>query len=145
MIIYKDLKQADYVRTHWVLNCPVGTKRSDILRPEYWSHVAMLIKPHDRIEARCEDGSFFGEYLVLSRDRVWAKLYELSFHDLTQAVKATAKQVEKMKEDYIIKHRGPKGWSILRAIDQAVMAENLPLEEDAKAWLQDFLTSRSAA
>lgn len=129
----KRMKEAEFLRSLWVVTVETGTIRSDLLTPEFWSHVAYRFKPYDRIEVRCDDGLYFAEYLVLSCDRTWAKVKELSFIALTsEDIAMTQDELE----IYEYKFRGPHGkHSIIRKHDKAVMIEKLDSKELAMDWL----------
>lgn len=130
------MKEAGYVRTLWVVTVEQGVTRDDMMKPEFWSHVSMQFSPYDRIEARCDDGTFFAEYLVLACERTYAKLKELSFVGLTSKDVAMT-QAE--QEEYEYKHRGPhRGHSIIRKSDGEVMTEQQESKQAALAWLKNY-------
>ena len=48
------IEQAEFVRPVFCVSPTAGTKPEDLLKPEYWTHVARQFKPGSRIEALCE-------------------------------------------------------------------------------------------
>lgn len=144
-ILPAKVQPAESVQSRWLVTAAAGTTRGDILTPEYWSHAAMMLRPFHLIDVQCEDGSFFAQYIVISCDSNWARLYELHYYDLTQVIKLSEKALNKMKEEYIVKHRGPKGWSVIRVGDDALMKEGLQTEAEAGAWIGQLLQKRNAA
>lgn len=130
------MKEADYLRTLWVVTVEQGVTREDLMNPSFWGHVANQFRPYDRIEARSDDGTFFAEYLILSCERTYAKVKELTWVSLTtQDVAMT--QDEKL-EEYEYMWRGPHGkHSIIRKGDKEVMVEKLESKEDALKWLEN--------
>jgi hypothetical protein len=101
------VKTAEAARNFWVVTVEQGTKRDDILRPEFWALVAKNFRPYDRIELNSDDGAFFGEYLVLSADRAWAKVHELRFEPLgTQDVSLTEAAAAEFRRRFSVQYRG---------------------------------------
>lgn len=134
-LMHTRMKEAGFVRNLWIITAEVGVTREDMVKPDFWAHVASLFRPYDRIEARCDDGTFFAEYLVLTCDRTFAKVKELSYISLTSK-DVSKTQLENDLELYYTKFRGPHcKWSVLRKSDDSVMVEKLGSKDDANAWL----------
>lgn len=74
-----------YWHTRFDYSVPRGTNHADLLRPDYWQHVASQFKQGDTITARAEDGSWRADFEVVSADRLWAKVFQLGFWDLTKS------------------------------------------------------------
>ena len=130
---------AEYERDYWAITCEVGTTREDILQPHFWSHVAKKLKPYSRIEVRIDDGTFFGEYLVLQCDRTWAKVKELSFHSLTSA-DVSQTESEQM-QGHRIEWKGPQlKHCIIRNKDNAVIKEGISSKKDAQVELDSYVS-----
>lgn len=128
-----------------------GVRPEDVLNPAYWAYHAAKLKPWDRIELRAEDGTWFGEYLVLGCDRTWARVFPLRVSMLTAsdvaetqaAIANTPKTADQGSgaDLYEIKFRGPKKWSVVRKSDNAVMAEGM-MQDEAKEWLKNHLSGK---
>jgi len=122
------MKRAETFRTLWAVNAEPGSIREDFLKPDYWSHIAFQLEPYHMIEVRADDGTYWGEYLVLSCERTWAKVKELRWHELDH--QATDLQ------ELIYKFRGPHcKHSVIRVSDSSVLIEKLPSKEDALKWI----------
>ena len=137
-----------------------GVRPADVLYPSYWAYHAASLKPWDRVEIRAEDGTWYGEYLVLESSRTWAKMFPLRVVMLTpadvaetQAIKANeanapvlaavpAADPKTDEDSYQIKFRGPRKWSVIRRSDNAVMAEELGSGKSAKDWLANHLSDK---
>lgn len=74
-----------YLHNKFDYSVPRGTNHAELLRPDYWQHVANQFKQGDTITARAEDGSWRADLEVVSADRLWAKVYMLGFWDLTKS------------------------------------------------------------
>ena len=116
--------------------------RKDLLEPQYWAHVANKLRPKDKIEVFSEDDSFYATYVVVAAEKTWARLHELSYHNLGQSQLSPEQQAH-IRQDYEIKSRGPKKWSVLRKSDRAVLQENMHSEADAEKWLTIHLNSQT--
>jgi hypothetical protein len=137
-------KLAEQVSKRWVAVAPACTKRTDLLMPTYWAHVAANLAPWDEIEVRSEDGSWAGLYVVRNRDRTWARVHEMNFTNFNSPKLAEA-ELKKIREEYDVKLRGPKGWSVVRRNGNTVLQENMHSKEDADVWLDKFLESKNVA
>jgi len=130
------MKSGDFVRTLWVATVEMGVTRDDLKNPTFWSHVAAQLRPYDRIEVRCDDGTFFADYLVIACERTYAKVKELSWVSLTSSDVA---MTEESLEKFEYKYRGPHSMhSIVRKSDSKVMVEHKQTKEDALKWLKEY-------
>lgn len=137
------MQEGEFVHTTFAILVPNGVTPEQLMDPGYLAHYAQRLKPYDQIVARWEDGTRFATYLVLECSRTWARLYQLSGHllttsdvSLTQAAKIEATAVAK---DYEVKHRGPRGWSVVRLSDKQVLRENDQTKANAEKWLAEHL------
>jgi len=127
------MKEASFVRNSWVVTVEEGTVRKDILKPEFWAHLAQQFRPYDWIEVRCDDDSFVAEYLVLSCDRTFAKVKEWKWVKLTEE---EMKQDDEILQEYAHKWRGPQlKHCVIRKSDSACVVEGLPSKDAAYQWI----------
>lgn len=134
---------AEYKRVQWFCHAAEGVTPDDILKPEYWAHVAQKLNINtgfDRIEVLANDGSWMAELLVLTTGRTAAKVKMLALHDLDGAYA----DMSNANKTHDIKHRGPRKWSIVRLSDGAVVKENIPTREDAELELADYMKALGA-
>lgn len=128
----------------WDAKVEMGTTRADLLKPEYWSHVAERITPWSEITVRAEDGTFYAKYLVLDCGRGWAKLQELNWWNLTTKDVAQTQSSAGQIDDYALEYKGTtRKWIVLRKVDQTVLDEGKPSKEAARLWLEEFLTAKA--
>lgn len=138
------LKPAESSRNVWRVTAALGTQRKDFQNPNYWAHVSNKLKPNDLIEAIAEDGSFYATFIVRNCDRTWARVCELDYTDLNPAP-LSKEELSKIRDEYDIKLRGPKGWCVIRRQTNNVMHEGCHSREDAEDWLKKFLESQRVA
>jgi hypothetical protein len=126
-------KNSEYERSTWVITPEVGTEPDDLLDTAYWAHVAIQMRPYDKVEVRADDGSYYGEMLVLLTGRTWAKVTPLFFKRLEEA---SADDVD--DEEMFIKFSGPKAkWRVLRTKDGMVLSEGHSTKDLAATWMQN--------
>ena len=129
-LTHTNLKEAEFVRPIYCATIPIGTLPEDLLKPEYWAHVATHLRPWARIEARAEDGTWFAEYIVLSVDRTWARVRMLGKYNLTSQDVALSQAEKITQSGFEVKWRGPNcKWSVVRKADAEVMKEGMDREE----------------
>jgi hypothetical protein len=136
------MKTREFENQDHVVTVEHGNTIDDVLRPEFWSHVAPKLRPYDEIRVRADDGTFYARVLVLSCGRNWAKVHQLEHHRLT------SKDVDMSQaaqfEGYDVKWRGPHcKWSVVRKADNVVVIEKLDSQAEATTWLADHLKATS--
>jgi hypothetical protein len=110
---------AEFRRTTYSVVTEGGTTVDEILRPEYWSHVARKLKPYDKIEVLAEEGTFYLELLVL-RVLTGAVVVKLLNHAELESSPAAGDE----DPDIEIKYSGPiKKYRVTRKSDGKVLAE----------------------
>ena len=131
------IKQAEYERTVYVVTVEMGTTKEDLEAPSFWAHFAAKFRPWDRLEVRCDDGSFYAEYLVLACDRVWAKVHRLSHVTLTTS---DISQTQAALQDGLeVKYRGPHlKFGVVRKQDGAVLKEGMQTKQEADQYLSEY-------
>ena len=136
-----DLFPFEYVSTRHDAKIAQGVKPEDLLVPGFWAHQATKLKPLDEIRAHAEDGTWIANYLVLDCSRTWAKVKQLSLHQLGTAdvalTQASELDVKSFKDQHLVKHRGPHKWSVVRKADGAVLEQGMGLRDEAEAWLEN--------
>lgn len=127
---------AEFGRTVYVVTAEPETTKEDLLKPEYWAHVANKLRPWDRLEVRSDDGTFFAELLVLESSRVWARVHLLQHITLTSADVA---QTQARNQDYEVRFRGPVlKWCAIRLSDAEPIKERMGSKEEAQAFLAAY-------
>lgn len=128
---------------------PTDVHPLHLLEPAFWAHSAVKLQPWHEIRARAEDGSWMGRYVVLSSDRTWAKVKCIAFHEFAPIVAKEPEQPKGAEEPaaatsdeasvidaHKVVHRGPKGHSVVRIADKAVLVEGLATRAEAENWLK---------
>jgi hypothetical protein len=129
----KRFGNAEHKRTVWDADAAKGDTLADLMRPDYWSHVARNLRPKDRIEVVCEDNSYFAELYVIDAGTNWANVSLLRYEVFAEneANHGVAKDPE-----YKISHGGNyHKWRVTRLSDGEVLKSQLPTEKAAQDWL----------
>ena len=125
---------AEHARRDWVIVAETGTTREDINDPQYFCHMAVQLRPYDRVEVRIDDESFLIEGFILACGRNWAKFKELRFTKLTADDK-----IEDKSDQFAYKYKGPHlKHCVIRLSDHEVIHEGAESKEAAVAWMKDY-------
>jgi hypothetical protein len=115
-----------------------GVTMEDVVKPDFWAHVAPKLRPYDEIRLCTDDGMFYARLLVLSVGRNWAKVFTLEVHELT--TKDVDMSQAEAFDGYEVKYRGPHcKFSVVRKSDSEVVKEGLGTKSEAHAWLADHV------
>lgn len=113
--------------------------RADLLRSDFWMHVANSFKPFTKLRVAAEDGSFYAELMVLSAGRNWAAVHELGYYDLHAGAKAAEKALNEPK-DFEVQWKGPiNKYCIVRLSDKEIIQKNIEQKEAAYLKLSEYL------
>lgn len=126
----------EFSRERWVCTAFERTNPEDLLKPEYWAHVATKLTPRSRIEAWADDGSWMAEYVVLEAGRNWARVHLLNVSHFTSA--DIAQTLADHMSPYEITHRGPHAkWSVIRKSDRQVLSEGYETARAAAEYMDE--------
>lgn len=136
------LSEASFRRTEWCVTAPQGTIFEDILVTDYWRNVGQMLKPCDMIDVVTEDGAWYARLIVISSDRLWAKVTTILHVDLT-AAKRDMPSTDFDNHDIIWK--GPMSkFAVIRKKDSAALKDGFTSKLDAMQWLDGHLKSLAA-
>lgn len=131
------LKLAEYARNIYSATPEPSVSFDEIIKPEYWVHVAKQLTPGTRIEVTPEDTSWFAELLVRSNTDTAVHVAVLRHVKLDAPVPATKAEEAANAEPYEIKHRGGAGWSVIRKSDKTVVFEKGQSRAEAERFLDE--------
>lgn len=131
-LLQNGITQAEYTRVVWSVTPEAGTTLADMLTPSYWAHVARQFKVGALIEVRPTSNDWFALLYVWKVDANSMRPIVLHEYELSEET-----TVETPPEQYEVLHRGPRGWSVVRVSDRAVMFENGTSKVDAERWVAE--------
>jgi hypothetical protein len=121
---------AEHLRQDWVVNAEEGTTISEVLDPQYWSHMAAVIQPYARIEVRLETGEWVAELMVVNVGRNWAQVSLLVKHDLE------ARSENPVALKHKVEWKGPqKKHVVIRIADSMILQEGFSEKSKAIEWM----------
>lgn len=127
---------AEHLRHDWVCIASEGTKIEDVLKPMYWSHVAVKFETFDRIEVREETGAWLLEAVVTRAERNWASVVMLNHYPLDTA---EADIDETVGAQHQVKWCGPVNkWCILRKGTGQTIEMKIESKRDALGRLAQY-------
>lgn len=135
-LLQNRIRPAEYDRLVWSVTPEPSVSFDEILKPEYWTHVAKQLLPGARIEVVPADKSYFAELFVRSSTDTSVHvsvLRHVKFDDVA------AKPAENNGDPYEIKHRGGAGWSVIRKSDKTVVFEKGQSRVEAERFLETEL------
>lgn len=132
-------KLAEHHRAIYYLIAPLGVTYEDILRPEFWAHVASRINgPMDHIEVLAEDYTFHVVLMVMDKGTNWVKVVPISdVRDLSQA--APDEVTDGEESPYEVKFGGPKDrYRVLRKSDNSVIKSGFANKTEAEKYVSEY-------
>lgn len=130
---------AEQKRAEHVAYPLAGTTLEQILKPDYWMHVARDLKMFDHIEAIVEDGSAYYELLVVSVGRTEARVAVLNKVDLSSVPQGLLSESE-----YSIGWGGPHAKHRIKRGNE-VIKDGFESRDLAEQWLKNHLQAQKAA
>lgn len=125
-------KEAEYVRHVFRITADNATTLEDVLKPEYFVHVASKLHNTDIIEVIPENESWFATLIVRACSRIHAKCEVLNYKSFGAAAAPVA------EGPFLIQHKGTKAkWSIIRRSDKELIKDGFASKEEATKWVDD--------
>ena len=133
------LQALDYASTKHDALIPQGVQPEELLKPEFWAHHGVKLRPWDEIRARAEDGTWLAYYVVLDCSRTWAKVHQLALHRLTTGdvamTQASEAEVRAFVKAHEVRFNQGQKWHVVRKLDRQVVQEQIAEKDAAIAWL----------
>lgn len=124
------------------IRVPAGVKFSDVLRPEFWAHIAAQLVPSQIIVVHTDDNSYRAQLTVLKCTRLEAVVSADWFREETPDALPEAADPA---DAYVVKWAGPTAkWRVSRISDNATVSEGHASKEIAQAELKSHLTAMAA-
>ncbi len=124
-------------RNEWFADIPAGTTLETILHPTYWVHIiSKQVRPLDKIEAFCEDGSWEAKLRVMyvGRTELMVSLIYSAEHDQSTA------EEDAPNEEFEVAWLGPSLQFVVRRKDNhAVVKDHLYPKGEALTFLRNHL------
>jgi hypothetical protein len=108
-----------------------GLAYSELFKPGCWSqHMQNVINPGTLIDVLPEDGSYYAQLIVQSKNEHGMVVAEILKKDLTEVAASPVSA-----EEVYVEWGGAHKWRVVRASDNDVLAKDFTNENDASAWV----------
>jgi len=131
------LGYAEHMTRNFVADVDAGVTLDDVLKPEFFAHVASRLVPWSHIEVRPEDEAFYAELLVTRVGHNWVRCEVLQH-------KALGELVEQVPETagFEVKWGGPaKKHRVIRKSDGSVLQDGFATAAEGNGWIAEHLKS----
>lgn len=137
MLKTPQINLAEQVRHVWRLVLSESQKVEDLLKPDFWAHIAQRIEAHSIIEVVSEDGNEYARLFVRDAGKLFVKVSILEhkvFHESKE---------QDDKDSLKVKWRGPNAKFCLVQGD-TVIEKGFALKEDAEKAKEKYAISNAA-
>lgn len=128
------LKDEEQLVIRKVACVPVGVTIADVLKPEFWVHVAPRLRPLAYILVLPDDGTWEAHLRVRSVSGKAAQV------ELLEPVKEYSAAAPAPDDSFVVEWGGPVHlWRVVRRSDNAVIEKGIQTKEAAYARLPELL------
>lgn len=125
---------AEYVRNTFFVSAEIGVDLKELVRAEYWAHVARQLHIGDHIEVLAIDGAYYAELIVLAVGATWARVLVIN-----HVVNAVADKPSIAPDSFYVKWSSPSTkFRVHRTADKSVVSDGFETAEMAKEWLAKY-------
>jgi hypothetical protein len=132
---------AEHTRTIYFATVETHIKPEDVLKPDFWLHVASQLRPYDEIIVANDDCSWRAQLLVADTWHQGCRVVELSRTDMT----AEGEGGNDVADDLRVQWRGPVNkFCVVRASDKVILKGGLENKNTALENLAAIAQERAA-
>ena len=126
------LDDAEFTLRRMVARPQRGLAYTELFKPGAWSHhMQNVINPGTLIDVLPEDGSYYAQLIVQSKNTNGMVVAEIIKVDLGEA----AANLTLSAEEVYVEWGGAHKWRVVRAADLDVLAKDFTNEQDALGWV----------
>jgi hypothetical protein len=139
-LLQRRFQLAEHTRTIYFVTVEQLVKPEDVLKSDFWQHVASQLRPYDEIIVATDSCEWRLSLLVADVWHCGARVVELSRHDMT----AEDEGGNDVADDLRVKWRGPvHRWCVVRT-DGVIMRGGLDNKNTALETLAAIAQERAA-
>ena len=112
-----------------------GSLKDELENPDLWVNVAGKIEMGSEVRCLADDMSFVAYAICTFSQGSTAKLKVLEFHELDEV---DYKELAVEADDYEVKLRGPRKWSIVKKSDGSIVKEDIATQLKAMQELEEY-------
>lgn len=136
------LQPQDFARSVYCLSVDRGVSLEEVLKPDFWAHVAYRLKPSDRIDVYTEDSSYYAELLVVGTNRTNASVVVIHKIDLAKSVRTIGVPVDSASQYEVVWGTPATKYQVIRKADGFVFSNGHADANAAWASLHKSLAER---
>lgn len=130
-------REANAGRNIWRVDVAPDLKPQDLCNAAYWANVARQLRHGDKIEAECEDASWYAEYFVTDAGVNYARVKLLASFKLESGEPGTA--AGQTVAGYSVKWGGIREkYRVIRDADAKVLHTGCQSKGEAYGWLERY-------
>ena len=143
---HSDFGQENLKRNRWAYKAPHGTTLENMIKPDFWSNVAKVLREYDEIIVMTDDKSFYAEFIVLSCDHNSASVGVKFYQEIDKMTfVAPSENVDTDEESYKIEFDVTSKWRAVRKADGAAVVSGYGTKKEAEYALSEYLQRMIAA
>lgn len=113
---------AEHMRAIYFVTVEESIKPEDVLRPDFWRHVASQLKPYDLIEVAVDSCEWRMQLLICDVWHCGARVIEMNRFDMS----GQEEEDQSVGDDLRVKWRGPVNkWCVVRTSDGVILRAGL--------------------
>lgn len=143
-ILEKEITTVEFARQTLVANPNAGTTLQDLQAPEYWTHIARKLKPHDIIEVIPQDTAYYAKLLVIDSDKLWARVFVLEYKEIAAA--SSGQSTPNKRDNYkVVWGGGAVKFRVHNASDNSLASEQSFVDRDsAEEYITQLIREQAA-
>ena len=124
---------ANQVRNVWAVTPEEGTDFDELLRPDYWAHIAKSLRPNDILEVVPDENDYFARLMVRDVGNIWAEVVLLDRYEFEAIEDRTVRP-----DGLAVTWKGPHlRFSVIRVADGKVVKTGFAEKAAASRWIAD--------
>lgn len=137
-ILSSAVARAEHARSVHVITVDVPFE--DVLKPEFYTHVAPKFRVCDRIEVYTTGKTYYAELMVMAVEKMALRVEPLLHVELQKGIELAR------SNDHFVEHRGPiQMYCVVRSSDGEIMSEKHPTIDKANLALMAYESSVASA
>lgn len=137
------IRLTDQMCTSYDARVEVGTTVEEILRSDFYMHIAKKLRPQDILRLHWQDMTKFVEVYVIDSGPNWTKvklLREVSLDKEIEEVRNLRENAVESNGLYEVQWGSPSvKWRVIRKEDRAVVKEGFATKEEGNAWVTNHI------
>jgi hypothetical protein len=132
-----NLQTAEHSVITWHVQVPADMPFDEVLKPDFWTHVAGKMRPGQRVIVDSIDFKWTATLFVRSAQRLSAVVSLIEKHDFKDKIAHPAGEMN--ADDYEVSFAPSHRHRVVRISDKTVLKKDFQTADEASEWLRDYL------